>query len=229
MLGYIFKDMGKTHFENKTFGDLITDAIIQKGIAAYAQLKTSFMDGRIQLNRSNLFLRAFAYYMANKERLAGMSLAYILVHMLNSGEYMFSPTLIMSSSGQMRRDAAEAYWFIIMGGVATEATISSIIYLVDFRSASNPPGHRAPDRAFDVAPFTITRPAAPVPLNDFEPVNIDTTGEAGPSGEAPGGTNTPAPGLTRLERIMTIARMLRGKQPAGFDAAGHDVDDDDYE
>ena len=47
----------------------------------YAQLKLTFMDGKVQLNRSNLFLKVFAYYMANKDELAGKTLTEVLAVM----------------------------------------------------------------------------------------------------------------------------------------------------
>ena len=66
----------------------------------YAQLKLTYMDGKVQLNRSNLFLKVFAYFMANKDELIGKTLAEVIAIMFNSSEFMFSATLMMNASGQ---------------------------------------------------------------------------------------------------------------------------------
>ena len=198
--------------------------MIQEGIAEYAMLKLSFMDGKTQLNRPNIFFKAFSCYTAHKDEIDGASLCHVLAYMINKCDCMFSATLIMASSGQMRRAAAEAYWYLATGGFATPELIAEILYLTEYYRS--PPGHRAPDRAFDIPgpPFTIQRPAAQVPLGDYEPVDADVapvpvpapaptsasvSGES--SGEVPGGVNT---SMTRLDRIMEIARRPRGKQPA---------------
>ena len=70
----------------------------------------------------------------------------IVAHMLNEGNYMFSATLIMTSSGQMRSEAAEAFWSIITGTRATAELVASVLYLREYGGA----GASAPVRAMRV-------------------------------------------------------------------------------
>ena len=51
-----------------------------------------------------------------------------VAEMINTGKYMVAPTVLMNASGQMRAEAAERYWRIVMGGVATDVDIEAIIY-----------------------------------------------------------------------------------------------------
>ena len=98
----------------------------------YAQLKLTYTDGKNQLNRSNLFIKCFTFFEAHRDELAGKSFAYVIAVMLNTGEFIISATVIMSTSGQMRRAAAEAYWNLITGGHATEDKVASILYFMEY-------------------------------------------------------------------------------------------------
>lgn len=107
------------------------------------------MDDKIILNKSNLFKSAYAY----TAHLPGaLSFCEVLAEMINSGKYMFTASLLMNSSGQMRRDAAEAYWRMINGDKADATDVENIMYVRELNNTYKR------GRYFEDAPITITPP-----------------------------------------------------------------------
>ena len=97
------------------------------------------MDNKMPLNKSNLFNKVFVHWTNHPERfLDDSSFADVLSDMLGPGEdsspsrYCLSATLLMNHQGQMRRAAAEAYFKIIRGGVATAKDVESIVYIPEY-------------------------------------------------------------------------------------------------
>ena len=67
------------------------------------------MDGLIALNKTNLFHKAHSFHVKNHEG-QDTTLAGTVAEMCNSLKFRVAPTVLMTSSGQMREEAAELYW-----------------------------------------------------------------------------------------------------------------------
>ena len=63
-----------------------------------------------------------------------MPFSAMLTQLLNDEKHVLSATLLMNSSGQMRRSAAEVYWSRLMGNEVTEYEVSHMIYLPESHS-----------------------------------------------------------------------------------------------
>ena len=87
---------------------------MKRGIEEHKSLKMCYTDGKIMINKQNLFSKAWMYWMNNKSP-ATMTFAQVMTGLLNDGNQMLSATLLMNSQGQMRRPAAEVYWNLLMG------------------------------------------------------------------------------------------------------------------
>ena len=87
-------------------------------------------------------------------------LAEIVKQMLNSGKYVLAPTLLMTAGGQMRRDAAESYFKVILGEPASVEQVRHMLFLPEWgnRSQSTPTVHRARYYEAHQIPFTTGFP-----------------------------------------------------------------------
>lgn len=130
MLGYVFKDEGKSHFRNTLFGD-ITRADVDAGKEEWSSLKLDYMQSKVALNKSNIFTRMHAFCEMVPET-QEMSFADTIALAINSGKYMIAANMFCAQGGMMRADSAEAYWRIIHGERATGHLVSKILYMKEF-------------------------------------------------------------------------------------------------
>ena len=143
MVGYVLKDEGLPHFEKFVKG--VTEEEMERGIAEHVSLKLNYMDGRIAINKTNLFQRTHTFWTNQMTADESLDFSEVVAAMLNSKKYMISSTLIMNSQGQMRSSAASTYWEIIKGQTATKWDVRNILYLPDttynrgYHGGLNPP------------------------------------------------------------------------------------------
>jgi hypothetical protein len=137
MVGYCLKDQGLPHFLMTSKG--VTQEEMDLGIAEHTALKLNYMDGLIPLNKSNLFQRSHTFWNNYMVDVPNAGFTDVLAEMINSKKYMLSSTLLMNTNGQMRPEAAEAYWAIVQGATCTKFDMMKIIYLPT--SGANPYRH----------------------------------------------------------------------------------------
>ena len=127
MIGYVRKDRALSHFRNRNKN--ITAEQIAEGIAEHESLSLSYYDNAILLTRNNLFQKTWQYWNANLAP-TKVRFSQVMTDMLNikPRKFVLSSGLLMNSSGQMRRSAAEVYWVLIMGGEITEYDVCHLIY-----------------------------------------------------------------------------------------------------
>ena len=123
MIGYVRKDRALAHFRNRNKN--ITAEQIAEGIAElvaeHESLSLSYYDNAMLLTRNNLFQKTWQYWNTNYAP-TKVRFSHVMTDMLNlkPRKFVLSSGLLMNSSGQMRRSAAEVYWLLIMGGEITE-------------------------------------------------------------------------------------------------------------
>ena len=179
MLGYVTKDRGQPHHAFLSHG--VSDDDIAIGQAEWESLKLHYMDGKVALNKTNLFARAHTFY-NNHVSPDVTSFSETIAKMLNTRKYMITASLLMNSNGQMRCDSAENYWSLISGAddvVCSAELVESLLYLPLF-APRRPP--------LSQPPVVLSRPAVRVPLADYEP--LDGSGAEPPS---PAPAPAPAP------------------------------------
>ena len=175
-------------------------------------LKLSFMDDRIALNKSNLFAKAFTYWMNNKDTIGEPTFAAIIAAMLNTKKYMLSATVMMTPTGQMRASAAETYWTVIMGTVVTEQDIESMLYIAEYNTRA---------RYFQSAPVQVPRPPPGVrgDFADFEPIAQPvTTVEMAPAGALEPRLEPAPDGID--EAALNVATAIAADPAAAGSGAG---------
>ena len=131
LLGYVFKDEGKPHFQNTTFGD-ITRAEIDAGMQEWASLKIDYMDGKIALTKMNIFARLHAFVEMDPVESRG-TFCETVARAINSRKYMISANMFCTTGGQMRAESAEAYWRVINGEECTAAMVQNILCTKEYK------------------------------------------------------------------------------------------------
>ena len=136
-----------------------------------------------------------------------VAFADVLSAMLNSKKYMLTSTLLMNTNGQMRPEAAEAYWAIVTGAKVTKFDIMKIIYMptTGFNPFRNVTPGMSGDSARDETP---ARAQVRTELGEFESLLDD-------SGEEP---------KTAYEKIRAL---LRARRAGAVRRVVLDEDDDD--
>ena len=198
MLGYCTKDRALSHYQVSSKG--YSEEEIKAGQAEHTGMKLSYMDGKIALNKTNMFLKAVAYQM-NHLTETTTTFSEVLAEMMNSKKYMISPTVLMSSSGQMREEAAETYWKILMGKEANAHDVVRMMYIPRHPNARY---YSALDR-----PTRMQAPAEQGDMGDYVPMNPVDDQE----------------GSTRAERIIRYARQ--GPKRRIVDDSSEDEDDEE--
>ena len=130
LLGYVFKDEGKSHFRNHLFGG-ITRAEVDAGKEEWTSLKLDYMQSKVALNKSNIFTRMHAFSEMMPETQT-MSFSETIALAINSGKYMIQANMFCAQGGMMRSESAEAYWRIIHGERATGFLIQKILFMKEF-------------------------------------------------------------------------------------------------
>lgn len=131
LLGYVFKDEGKPHFQNTTFGD-ITRGEIDAGKQEWASLKIDYMDGKIALTKMNIFSRLHAFVEMDPVESRG-NFCETVAKAINSRKYMISANMFCTTGGQMRAESAEAYWRVINGEECTAAMVRNILCVKEYK------------------------------------------------------------------------------------------------
>ena len=176
MIGYVRKDRNMVHFHNRNKN--ITPDMIAEGIAEHESLTLSYLDGKILLTKSNIFMKVWQFWQ-NYHAPAVVSFSRVLTDMLNTKpqQYSVSATLLMNSNGQMRRSAAEVYWLHVMGQAVTEYEVRHIIFLPKG-------GFEGPD--YVPTEFCDVRPKHSMFGESDEEDEAAASGDAAESGEAAG-------------------------------------------
>ena len=125
MLGYCHKDAAMPHFKNMNDG--ITQHEIDIGVEEHQSLKLNFCDDKIMLQKASVFNRAHTFAINNPTATVG-TFAGTVARMINSKKFMLSANLFMTSSGQMRKTSADAYWATIMDEPCTEEMVEDMLY-----------------------------------------------------------------------------------------------------
>ena len=131
LLGYVFKDEGKPHFQNTTFGD-ITREEIDAGKQEWASLKIDYMDGKIALTKMNIFARLHAFVEMDPVESRG-TFCETVARAINSRKYMISANMFGTTGGQMRAESAEAYWRVVNGEECTAAMVQNILCTKEYK------------------------------------------------------------------------------------------------
>ena len=201
MVGYVTKDRGQPH--HQFFSHNVTDEEIALGQAEWEALKLHYMDGKIALNKANLFARAHTFF-TNNITPETATFSQTLAKMMNTRKYMFAATLLMNSGGQMRAVAAEAYWELISGGddvLCSSELVESIIYM---------PAFVHPRPPLSTPCYPVQRPAVRVPLAEFEA--LDGSGDE-PAPAAAGGSGlrprTPVADVDSDDELESTPRTRR--------------------
>ena len=58
-----------------------------------------------------------------------MSFSQVMTLLLNDGNHILSASILMNSNGQMRKNAAEVYWSLLMKKHITEFEVMQMLYL----------------------------------------------------------------------------------------------------
>ena len=200
MVGYCLKDQGLPHFIMTKKN--ISDEEMERGIAEHTALKLNYMDGFISLNRANLFQRSHTFWTNYLADQPNADFAEVLAAMLNSKKYMLTSTLLMNNNGQMRPEAAEAYWAIIKGTTVTKFDMMKIIYLPT--GGFNPFRNVTPGMmGVSTIDATPVRPASRAALNEFKGLLSDGDGDDKEEGTVP---------RTRYEKIKRQLVSFRARQ-----------------
>ena len=160
MLGYCTKDRALSHYQVASKG--YSEEQIKAGQAEHTGMKLSYMDGKIALNKTNMFIKAVAYQMNHLSETT-TTFSEVLADMMNSKKYMISPTVLMQSSGQMREEAAETYWKILMGKEANAHDVVRMMYIPRHPHARY---YSAVDQ-----PIRMQAPAEQGDMGDYVPLN----------------------------------------------------------
>jgi hypothetical protein len=210
MIGYVFKDDGQGHFKNKSFG--VTEQEIKVGKEQHVMCKLNYLDDKIQLNKSNLFVRVQAYH-ANELGGVLASFAQVVCAMLASGKYVLSANLFMNNAGQMREEAAESYFATISGAKKVVVDdVRSILFLREYQ----------PFRYYNGPRMTVRKDPDPTIGSDYEPLpSDDCLQPAPPPAPAPPqesdeGSDPDSPNkdlyTTGYERVQTMIDKHYGRK-----------------
>ena len=166
MVGYVNKDRLLTHFRRRSKG--VSEELRAAGIEELTQLRLSFLDDKIVLNKANLLIKAHNFHGNEYPDDKDISLTQVLADMHNNKKYIIAPTVLMSANGQMRRDAAETYWSLLINPAipATSSDMSKILYIPQPFNRFFNSGYGGGPPADD----TPVRPHSPQPMGDFEPL-----------------------------------------------------------
>jgi hypothetical protein len=191
MLGYVHKDRALPHFRNVGFG--VTESEIEAGIEEHASIKLNPLDDKIMLNKTNLFLRAYAWMHGNpgheEESFATVISTMLSPHDGKPTKYAVSPSLFMNHSGQMREEAAETYFKTLADNnmKVTPEMVCDMLYSPNFNK--NKTIHDAANRVAPVhGPTIVPGRVSPMPSEASYvslrslPQAPATAPRAGPSG-----------------------------------------------
>ena len=153
-----------------------------------------------------------------------------LVHRLSGickvavrGKFMIAATCMMNPNGQMREDAAEAYFSICCGATATLEHVATMIFLPEFQPrvpGTVRRGERYYDKVAPSSPVTIDPPESQEPWGEFEPLSSTPLRrlERGasqvalePADEEQSASESDAPPMTRYDRIAKYLKKHRAQ------------------
>ena len=130
MLGYVHKDRKLSHFQVYKYN--VSDAEIESGIAEWTSAKLSYEDDKILVTKTNMFHRAYAYYLNNHAGV-DMSFVEIMTRMLNTKKYMVVATML--ATGQpLYKYSCEALWKLAIGKTLYSGEVEDLLFVR--RSAS---------------------------------------------------------------------------------------------
>jgi hypothetical protein len=129
MIGYITKDQGEPHYQIRTHN--ITAQQLTNGRRDHECLLTSFDDNKKILNMKNMFNECFRFSQRCLSP-AIVLIQYVLLYMIQSGNYIFSPDFI-STFKKIDISEADVLWDMVYE--PRKVTIGMILKLVfDSRS-----------------------------------------------------------------------------------------------
>ena len=111
MIGYCSKDLGEEHF--RAFMKGVSAEDIEIGRKQYGAYRASFMDGRIVIKKTTIFLLAHQFANGHMAALNPTFLATMAAMMMTK-EYVVSHDL--ASGVPLNEARCEAYWRLIRGG-----------------------------------------------------------------------------------------------------------------
>ena len=195
----------------RAFIALVAVGALPKVLSRFARQEEDYMHGKIRLDKANLFKRAHAYH--QREQLGDdWSLSQVLVRMLNSHKYVLAPSMVRSNAGEVRGEAAEAYFRLARGEPATEAAIRTILHHAHAGPTDGKSAAAAAESAASAEPTTgVAEPAAKTKAVEHERPTTTLLGEA-------------AAGAMALELALETAlvseQVLVGKEAAPVDEPG---------
>jgi hypothetical protein len=226
MLGYVHKDRALPHFQNLGFG--VTQSEIEAGIDEHASLKLNPHDDKIMLNKSNLFLRAYAWLQSNPGH-EDSSFATVLAAMLSpnndsESKYAFAATLFMSQAGQMREEAAETYYKILVSKKMTvkPEMVADMLYTPTYHNKKDihalhnrvAPTHGTPFVPGSVSPMPSNASFVPLSSLPQAPATVDRGGPSGVSRQVRDDDNDSEDSMEKhyIPRYERIKRILDDKR-----------------
>ena len=162
----------------RAFIALVAVGALPKVLSRFARQEEDYMHGKIRLDKANLFKRAHAYH--QREQLGDdWSLSQVLVRMLNSHKYVLAPSMVRSNAGEVRGEAAEAYFRLARGEPATEAAIRTILHHAHAGPTDGKSAAAAAESAASAEPtIGVAEPAAKTKAVEHERPTTTLLGEA---------------------------------------------------